>query len=426
MKSRRGKVFGAGLSALVVIGAIVWIFIPPPPPEKECLFSQDSVATSNTSETAVIFAPTANFVDMSSITARAATSIKSELGSDLLKSDDRVLALGRGLSLVVADGDPQLVSHKVVKVAEGANEEMDIERAIDSVYGNFNLAANCSAGDLKKADDQIPTSSQSDMLKALFVASDQVTNAETKTIYVLGNGIQTSGSILMQEEGTLPSDESEAKELARELYDRNEIPDLTGITVNWYGMGQVDGDLQKPLPLTMAKALESFWTEVVELGGGAIGEVCGQCGSGLPHINSIPVDLVPVNECPITVKLYDSDGVEFKPDSSDFVDSTKAKAAARKTVTEFKSKKGCSSLTIRGIAAAGVDRDLYIEKRIEIDETNLTLTKLRAQAFGKLLKDAGFSGPLTFVGGGTCGTEWSSKGIAVSDLQKICRRVEVY
>jgi hypothetical protein len=420
----KGKKFVIVLGSLlaVLVGVLAFIKTPPPP---NCAFVQDDSAGSSSTQTAVIFAPTSNFVDFQSLITRAATPIKNELGANLtgtVKKD----ALGRELSIVVADSDPQLVTRRSVRAAPGATEDMDIERAITSAFGSFDLAASCAAGDLKKPDDQIPTSSGVDLLKGFAVAADQLNSEGKKTIFVLGNGIQTSGSILMQEEGTLPANGSAAKKLARELFERGEIPVLDDMTVNWYGLGQVDGEVQKPLPIAKAKALEIFWREIIRLAGGSVGEICGQCGSGLPNVNAIPVDLVPVNECPITVKLYDSDGVEFQADSSSFVSEAKANAAAKRTVSEFKSKSGCTSLTVRGVAAAGVDKAPYVSKRTEIDAVNAELTKMRAEAFGSLLKKAGFKGALTYVGGGTCGTEWNSSGLVVPDLQRKCRRVEVY
>jgi hypothetical protein len=426
LAASRGKKFVVILVALLAIFAtlLIWIAVIQPP-AKACVFSSDEAVASSSNQTAAIFAPTANFVDFKSVITRTSTPIKDELGASLV-GEDKKNALGRELSIVIADSDPQLVTRKSVKTVEGATEDLDIERAIDSAFGSFNLAANCAAGDLKKADDQIPTSSGVDLLKGFYVAADQLTSEGNKTIFVLGNGIQTSGAILMQEEGVLPGNASAAKKLARELFNRGEVPTMNDITVNWYGIGQVDGEVQKPLPLAKAKALEAFWSEIIRLGGGTVGEICGQCGSGLPNQNAIPVDLVPVNECPITIRLYDADGVEFQPDSSAFVSEAKAKVAAAKTAAEFKSKKGCETLTIRGVAAAGKDKPAYLAERSAIDGINLELTKLRAEAFGSLLKKAGFKGSLTFVGGGTCLTEWGASGLAVPDLQRKCRRVEIY
>jgi hypothetical protein len=68
---------------------------------------------------------------------------------------------------------------------------------------------------------------------------------------------------------------------------------------------------------------------------------------------------------------------------------------------------------------------VYLKAKSQIDKTNKSLTAKRAKAFGALLEDAGFSGDLEYVGGGTCGTEWSASGAVDLDLQKLCRRVEV-
>jgi len=424
MKSKKPLVLGT-LGAFVAIATSLFLFLPKGDPEKNCVFVSDEADTTSTYEISAVFAPTTNFVDFSTLISRAATPIKEELGANL-PSAERKNSLGRGLSVVIADGDPKLVTHRVVHTAEGATEDMDIDRAITSVFGNFDLAASCAAGDLKLPDDQISTNAQTDMLKALKVAADQVSSAEHKSIYVLGNGLQTSGAILMQEEGTLPSNSSQAISMAKELFDRGEVPDLYGITVHWYGLGQVDGDNQKSLPLSKGKALETFWTQIITLAGGTVGDICAQCGSGVANVNAIPVDLIPVNECPLTVKLYDSDGVEFKPNSSDFVSPEKAKSAAIKTIADFTAKKGCESLTIRGVAAAGKNKKDYLNDRTNIDDTNKGLTKERAEKFGALLRASGFKGSLTYVGGGTCGTEWNAKGVVVPDLQRSCRRVEVY
>jgi hypothetical protein len=389
-----------------------------------CYFISDETSSISAPQTAVVFAPTSNFVDFSSIIGRAATPVKESLGADLLSSQKKE-SIGRELSLVLADGDPQLVSRRAVTVAEGFTTDLDIDRAVKAVFGNFDLAASCAAGDLKiPGKDEVPTTEQTDLLKALAIAKDQLTTEKARTIFVLGNGIQTSGAIHMQDSDTFPKNDSSAKRLAKALFQRGEIPDLNGVMVNWYGLGQVDGEFQKPLPLASVAALETFWRESIKLAGGTVGEICSQCGSGSPNKNAIVVDPVGIKECPLTVKLYESDGVEFKANSSSFVSPSKAQTAAIKTVKQFKAQ-GCSSLTVIGFAAAGKDKKVYLKSKAKIDKTNKSLTANRARAFGALLEDAGFTGDLQYVGGGTCGTEWNPDGKAVPDLQRLCRRVEV-
>jgi hypothetical protein len=422
MKSKRNLVLaiaGGSVVALLatVIAIIIWI-----PPLPVCKFVSEESSENPKEQVSVVLAPTSNFVDFESIITRATTPMKKVLGT-ITPGGDRSDVLGRELTVVLADGDPEMVVRSTI-IAPADPSPADIERSLKSVYDVPEVVASCAAGKLKKPDDQIRTSEQSDMLKGLKIASDQLTSSASRTIFVLGNGIQTEGAILMQDSDTFPKNVSAAKRLARALNQRGELPNLSGITVNWYGLGQVDGDQQKPLPLASVSALEAFWTESIKLAGGTVGEICSQCGTGSPHENAIVVDTVGIKECPLTVKLYESDGVEFKANSSSFVSPSKAQAAAIKTVKQFKAQ-GCSSLTITGFAAAGKDKNVYLKSKAKIDKTNKSLTASRAKAFGALLEDAGFTGDLQYVGGGTCGTEWNPDGKAVPDLQRLCRRVEV-
>jgi len=422
MKSKRNLVLGiAGGSVLGLLATLVFviIFTPPPP---ICKFISEESSVVPKEQVSVVLAPTSNFVDFDSILTRALTPIKQVL-SDVGPGEERSDVLGRELTVVLADGDPDMVVRSTIIAVENPSNS-DIERSVKSVYDVPEVVASCAAGKLKKPDDQIPTTPQSDLLKGLAIARDQLTSSEAKTIFVLGNGIQTSGAILMQDSDTFPKTAASAKRLARALDQRGEIPDLTDITVNWYGLGQVDGEIQKPLPLASVSALETFWRESIRLAGGTVGEICAQCGSGSPHVNSIAADPVGIVSCPLKVTLYEKDGVEFKADSSSFVSLSKAKTAAAKTVKQSKAQ-GCSSLTVTGFAAAGKDKAVYLKSKTKIDKTNKSLTAKRAKAFGALLENAGFSGDIQYVGGGTCGTEWNPDGKAVEDLQRLCRRVEV-
>ena len=163
---------------------------------------------------------------------------------------------------------------------------------------------------------------------------------------------------------------------------------------------------------------------MIELSGGKVDNFCEQCGSGTPYSKAIQVAKITVDQCPLIVKLYEDDGVEFRPDSTTFVSDSKARAAAKSTVAKFKAKK-CSTLTVTGFAAAGTDKPDYLSKKQEIDTTNQNLTESRAKAFSALLRAAGFSGDIAYVGGGTCGTEWDPDGNVDQDKQRLCRRVEV-
>ena len=371
------------------------------------------------SQTVAILAPTSNFVDFTTVVTRAETPVKETLGGNLPESQLKK-AIGREFAVVLADGKPKMIAKRSVQpLGESA---YDITSAVDSTFGIFRLANKCAAGDLKRENDQVKTHDGSDMLKALSIAADQLTVEGERKIFVLGNGIQTEGAIQMQEKGQFPKSENSARLLALGLKGIGEIPDLNGAEVSWYGLGQVDGDNQE-LSEKAAKSLESFWRQVIELGHGKVGEICAQCGAGSPQMHAIPVETFEVATCKL-VRLYEEDGVEFKPDSAEFVNLAKAKSAAKLMSTQFKGK-GCDEMSVTGYAAAGVSKEAYDSKRAQIDSTNKSLTKKRAAAFAVLIRSAGFTGAITSLGGGTCGTEWSASGAVDLDLQRLCRRVEV-
>lgn len=387
--------------------------------EKRCEIGLQDSSPTPPIQVAAVLAPTSNFVDFNSIISAASTSVKADLGFGKLKT-----ATGRELSVVLADGTPALETRGWVDPQGGA--DYDIETAIETTYGNFDLVNLCAAGDLKAKDDQISTDPETDLLAGLSVAADQLTNdTAEKKIYILGNGIQTAGAIQMQEPGKFPKDETYASELAQGLEDIGALPDLHGARVIWFGLSQVDGKNQK-LGQSSSDALAYFWQEVITRSNGVleIQDIQRKVGSGTPNKNAIKVSTVDAPECKLIVKLYEKDGVRFKPDSDKFVDSSKANSAAERVVTAFQEAQ-CDTMTVHGYAAAGVDHETYLKDQSKIDRTNESLTLSRAKAFATLLKNAGFEGTIKTEGVGTCGTEWKADGSVAPSLQQLCRRVEV-
>lgn len=387
--------------------------------EKHCDIGLQDSSPTPPIQIAAVLAPTDNFVEFSSMINAASTRVQDDLGFGNLKS-----ASGRELSVVLADGTPALEARGWVDPQGGA--DYDIQSAIETTYGNFDLVAQCAAGDLKLSDDQIKTDGESDLLTALSVASDQLTDEKAeKKIYVLGNGFQTAGAIAMQEPGKFPISENYATQLAQGLEDIGALPDLHGAHVIWFGLSQVDGQKQR-LGQSASDNLVYFWQEVIARSNGVldVSDIQRKVGSGEPNKNAIKVSTGAIAECKLTVKLYEKDGVQFQPDSNVFVDAAKAKAAAKAVSDSFTSA-SCTEITVHGYAAAGVDKATYDSKKSEIDETNKALTLLRAKAFAALVKRAGFTGTINTDGVGTCGTEWNASGKIAPELQKLCRRVEV-
>lgn len=415
---------------IAVIGAVVYILWPTPKCQNFSLESSDKQAGT---EVVVIVAPTSNFVDFESVLDVSENEIKSALGANLTNQSDLEKANGNQLSMIVADGTPELISRTVVESIE--NNAEDIKSAISGAIKPVSLVASCAGGALAASGDSITTSDESDLLKALVIAENQFTEKSgTKELFILGNGINTAGTLKMQEStedgsGTIfPNSEKKAIELAKNFYKSGYTPtDLKGANVHLVGIGQTDPDVQD-LPEPARKALITFWSEVIRLSNGNLVDVNELPGKGKASSAAIKVSApIKVVACaPIT--LRESDGITFKPGKADFVNKAAAKAKANE-VAELYSAKQCA-MSITGFAAPGTTKSAYEKDKADIDSTNLSLTKRRAQAFIKLLNDAGFTEVTVGNGGGTCVGDdligaFKTDGSINETGQSKCRRVEI-
>ena len=417
---------------LSVVAAITYILWPTPKCQNFSLESSDKKANT---EVVVIVAPTSNFVDFDSVLDVTKADIKKSLGAELKELPDLENAIGNQLSMIVADGTPELISRTTVDPID-INVD-DIKSAIGGAIKPVELVASCAGGDLAASGDKLPTDPDSDLLKALALAENQFTdNSTTKELYIIGNGINTAGVLKMQDptedgSGTVfPNSQKKAIEMAKNFYKSGYTPtDLKGANVHLIGVGQTDPDVQE-VPEPARKALITFWSEVIRLSNGLLVEeninpLPGK-GKASPAAIKVPGGIPIVACAPIT--LRESDGITFKPGKAEFVDKAVAKAKAEE-VAELYSAKKCA-MSITGFAAPGTTESAYEEDKSNIDTKNLSLTKRRAQAFIDLLKAAGFSDVTIGTGGGTCVGDdligsFKSDGSINETGQSKCRRVEI-
>ena len=430
--SLRSKLIAMSVT-VAIIAAIVYILWPTSKCQSFSLESSDKQAGT---EVVVIVAPTSNFVDFDSVLDVSENDIKESLGASLTNQADLEAAVGNQLSMIVADGTPELISRTVVEAID-LNAE-DIKSAISGAIKPVGLVASCAGGALAASGDKISTDAESDFLKALVLAENQFTDgSKTKELYILGNGINTAGVLKMQDPnedgaGTVfPNTQKKAIEMAKNFYKSGYTPtDLKGANVHLVGIGQTDPSVQE-IPEPARKALITFWSEVIRLSNGKLVEenINSLVGKGKASSAAIKVfaPIEPIVACaPIT--LRESDGITFKPGKADFVDKAVAKAKAEE-VAELYSAKKCA-MSITGFAAPGTTQSAYEEDKSDIDAKNLSLTKRRAQAFINLLNAAGFTDVTIGTGGGTCVGDdligsFKSDGSINETGQSKCRRVEI-
>lgn len=97
-KSGRGKIVIISFASVIGL-SIALISIIPPEQNAKCDFKSSTEQGGESSQTSVILAPTANFVDFSSVVDRASADVKEALGESIPDADKK-LALGRELSIV--------------------------------------------------------------------------------------------------------------------------------------------------------------------------------------------------------------------------------------------------------------------------------------------------------------------------------------
>ena len=154
-------------------------------------------------------------------------------------------------SLIVIDEDPDAVEFSSeIKYPEAYffnKEEKSIEY-IDQVMGEFVR--------------NVPSSEEIDILSALNNAKKVLSKyaCDNKRIIIYSSGISTSGELDFAKDPDLLNEDPEA--IVATLKRTNSIPDLSGISLTWYGFGVVEAP-QKPLSNSEENKLKAIWNAIL-------------------------------------------------------------------------------------------------------------------------------------------------------------------
>jgi hypothetical protein len=384
--------------------------VPVEAAEYNCSPPQGKEPGSVTGEVAIIAAPTNTFVRFSNALSTAELDIRKLLDED-----------GVQVSTVLANGSPIQTSRSWVDFSK-AVFQADKDKAVNRALGKVRMTYYCAV----MTQSQNPTAyapiEGADFLGALQVAASSFTHASAShEIVVLGNGLQDIGQLDLA--NGLPQDASSARSVANTLQNSGSLPDLTDVTVRWYGLGQNDRSNQEPLHPVAAKGLEILWTEIIEAAGGQLVKVVRTVPYADPVSTSISATPIDVPAPPCVFMLTSDDGFNFKPDSASFLDASKAQNGAENMAAEIK-RSGCDGpLYVVGYAASGLDKKLYNSAAISAVKS---VSAARASAFKSLLEKAGVKIQLIPVGAGKGPTnDWDEDGKFSEDMGKQNRFVEV-
>ena len=248
-----------------------------------------------------------------------------------LSIPDMVSAVARSaangyISVIVADGKPALVSadlYSIPKQYQGADA-----RKLEADARH--RAANILAG-LSEVRAQAP---ELDTLEALwqaarsFAAVPEITQRE---IIVIDTGLSTTGTLDFRN-NLLGADPDVIADL---LDERVAIPELTGITVRWFQLGDV-APPQPALTYGQVAQLKNIWTAIIEKRGGTVVfsdmAPAQQANDPAEYPEISVVKLPPETSLffdPVNVTVFDEKQVRFIGDTAEYVDPGAAAAALR-------------------------------------------------------------------------------------------------
>lgn len=165
-----------------------------------------------------------------------------------------------GYSFIVrVDGDPALVSAEDLNIDE-QNKTASKERLKRD-------AASKASNLLQIVDGVTPLNPEADYLAAIRLSASSLRSLDSsytsRTIICCGSGLSTSGYLNFR--NNLLS--AEPQVIVDMLKEREALPDLSGITVYFLGIAQVEAPQEKLTP-KQSNNLTSIWKAVVEASGG--------------------------------------------------------------------------------------------------------------------------------------------------------------
>lgn len=219
----------------------------------------------------------------------------------------------------------------------------------------FNLKKNVSSTIKKKYVSKMtnkvietfnnltPKVAEVDILKAIEIAANELNSSDANTDYakhivVYSTGVQTTGLIDMTKFNILSSKET-VDEVVEQLSTKQALPNLEGITIDWYNLNQVSGE-QKELTAEMEANNEYLWETLISKSGGKIDFKSDNATGDNTTNYEVGVSVVPVIEDSLNIEEYNKDSsvvfttdeIAFKSDSVEFVDEEQASQAVTKII----------------------------------------------------------------------------------------------
>lgn len=261
---------------------------------------------------------------------------------------------------------------------------------------------------------------ESDMLSALSLAASSLAHASgDRTILVVDSGMSTAGAMAFQNTGLLEP-HADVDAMIERMRSAGTLPDLTGVTVRWFGLGSVE----EPQPLldTAAKnRLKNLWTKLITAANGEVVfddapmmKVTGEDLPAVPEVTPVPVGAFELGAAPsLEMSLPDTE-VGFEADVDVLRNEEVAKSRIQEAAAQIRSS-GVSEVRVTGCTSSWGT----VEHRQDLSER-------RAEVVAGLLENNGVKVTSITGRGYECPhqvVDTNADGTPIEELMAVNRRV---
>ena len=258
------------------------------------------------------------------------------------------------------------------------------------------------------------------MLSALSLAASSLAHASgDRTILVVDSGISTAGAMAFQNTGLLEP-HADVDAMIERMRSAGTLPDLTGVTVRWFGLGSVE-DPQPLLDTAAKNRLKNLWTKLITAANGEVVfddtpmmKVTGDDLPTVPEVTPVPVGAFELGAAPsLEMSLPDTE-VGFEADVDVLRNEEVAKSRIQEAAAQIRSS-GVSEVRVTGCTSSW-----------GTPEHRQDLSERRAEVVAGLLENNGVK--VTSITG--CGYECphqvvdtNADGTPIEELMAVNRRV---
>lgn len=261
---------------------------------------------------------------------------------------------------------------------------------------------------------------ESDMLSALSLAASSLAHASgDRTILVVDSGMSTAGAMAFQNTGLLEP-HADVDAMVERMRSAGALPDLTGVTVRWFGLGSVE----EPQPLldTAAKSrLKNLWTKLITAANGEVVfddapmmKDIGEDLPAVPEVTPVPVGAFELGAAPsLEMSLPDTE-VGFEADVDVLRNEEVAKSRIQEAAAQIRSS-GVSEVRVTGCTSSW-----------GTTEHRQDLSERRAEVVAGLLENNGVKVTSITGRGYECPhqvVDTNADGTPIEELMAVNRRV---